>query len=124
MAARGEEVRYARSHFETHVDAITCARPRHDDPIGGGSHGEIAHIHASDGSMHMILSPSDTVVAIDAGWAQFHGLAGRDYGLPVTYVMVYAARDAAELAIVDRLLQASIAYMLGRRGEERSAQAA
>ncbi len=124
VAAHGEDVRYALSHFEKHVDAITCARPRSDDPVGGSSHGEIAHIHGSDGSMHMILSPSDTVVAIDAGWAQFHGLAGRGYGLPMTYVMVYAARDDAELAVIDRLLQASIAYMLGTRQAEGPARGA
>ena len=124
VAARGADVRYALSHFETHVDAITCARPRSDDPIGGGSHGEIAHIHGSDGSMHMILSPSDAVVAIEAGWAQFHGLAGRDFGLPLTYLMVYAARDDAELAVIDRLLRAAIAYMLGTRPAERPARAA
>ena len=118
VAAHGGDVRYALSHFERHVRAITCARLRSDDPVGGSSHGEIAHVHDSDGSMHMILSPSDAVVAIEAGWAQLHGLAGRAYGLPRTYVMVYAGRDDAELAVIDRLLRASIAYMLGTREAE------
>ena len=106
-----DRVHYVLSHFEKHIKAITIRDPNHIDPVGGSSHGEIAHIHDADGSMHMILSPSDTIVAIQTGWAQFHGLSGRDHGLPLTYVMVYGPRTDEEVEVVRQLLRASVAFM-------------
>ena len=103
-----DRVHYALSHFEKRNLAITLANPA--GTVGGLSHGEIAHIHPSDNSMHMILSPSDAVPAIEMGWAQRHGLAGIAVGLPVTYVMVYAPRSHDDLKVVEELLDAAIAY--------------
>ena len=111
VAANADDVHYRLSHFEKHIQAVTLRDPNRVDPVGGSSRGEIAHIHDADGSMHMILSPTDTVTAIEAGWAQFHGLAGLDHGLPLTYVMVYGPRTEEGIAVVARLLEASIAYM-------------
>ena len=105
-------VEYALSHFERHTMAVTCLL-RGDDPISGASQGEIAHIHNSDGSMHMILSPGDAVAAVEAGWAELHGLAGRAVGLPPTYMMVYAPQSEQDVLIASRLLAASIACMIG-----------
>lgn len=118
--ANAGKVHYKLSHFEKHVQAITVRDPNHVDPVGGSSRGEIAHIHDADGSMHMILSPTDTVTAIEAGWAQFHGLSGRDLGLPLTYVMVYGLRTEEGVAVVARLLDAAIAYMCVTRGEAKA----
>ena len=111
VADHAGTVHYALSHFEKHVNAVTCRDPDQVDPVGGASRGEIAHIHDSDGSMHMILSPSDAIAAIEAGWAQFHGLSGRGFGLPTTYVMVYGPRTEGEVAVVARLLASALAYM-------------
>ena len=110
VEANGDAVLYALSYFEKHMDAIT-SRNNASDPIGFASHGEIAHIHAIDGSMHMILSPSDAVCAIENGWAELHGLAGRSMGLPANYLMVYAPQTEADIRVVERLLAAAIAYM-------------
>ena len=41
------------------------------------THAEIGHMHPTDGSMHMILSPSDAKVVIESGWGELHGLAGQ-----------------------------------------------
>ncbi len=111
VADNSAMVRYMRSHFEQLIQAITCCLVDHVDPVQGSSNGEIAHIHPVDGSMHLVLSPSDAIVAIQAGWAQFHGLAGRDHGLPQTYVMVYGPQSEFELEVIGRLLNASIQYM-------------
>ena len=105
-------VGYALSHFEKHTQAITSLS-NGGDPIADTSHGEIAHIHNSDGSMHMILSPADAVVAVEAGWAELHGLAGRAVGLPATYLMIYAPQSGQDVVIVSRLLAAAIAYRTG-----------
>jgi hypothetical protein len=101
------EVRYALSHFEKRHPAITLISA--EGVVGAVSHGEIAHIHPSDNSMHMVLSPSDAVAAVEMGWAERHGLAGVAVGLPPTYVMVYSPRNQEDLTVVEQLLEAAIA---------------
>ncbi|KAJ6577157.1 hypothetical protein B0H19DRAFT_931964 [Mycena capillaripes] len=78
---------------------------------------EIAHIHHIDHSLHVILSPADCKTAIDLGWAQRHPLSGvsRFLPLPNSYLLVYAPRDEEELAVVERILVASMGYMTGSR---------
>ncbi len=101
------DVHYALSHFEKRHPAVT---------LRGQPTREIAHIHPSDSSMHMILSPADAVAAIRSGWGQRHGLAGIALGLPLTYVMIYAPRNDDELTVVSGLLEAAIAY--ARQGSQ------
>ena len=103
-----EEVEYALSHFEKRHPAITLRNTT--GRMGALAYGEIAHIHPSDYSMHMILHASDAAAAIDKGWAQRHGLAGLAVGLPETYVMVYAPRDRNDLLVIAELLEAAIAF--------------
>ena len=105
---------YVLSHFEKNNRAVTLRREfcRHADAHAG--HGEIGHIHPSDGSMHMILSPSDAICVVERGWGELHGCAGRALGLPATYTLVYAPRDPTELAIVRSLLDAATCYIAAR----------
>jgi hypothetical protein len=109
-----EHVKYALSHFEKRHHAITLRSSV--GTVGARSHGEIAHIHPSDNSMHMILGPGDAVAAIEMGWGQRHGLAGIAVGLPVTYVMVYAPRNGHDLAVVAELLEAAILHAMQQDG--------
>ncbi len=104
------QVEYATSHYEKRSSAITLKDAT--NRVGGLSHGEIAHIHPTDSSMHMILSARDAIAAIEMGWAQRHGLAGIAVGLPATYVMVYAPRHKDDLKVIEELLNAAIAYAL------------
>ncbi len=103
------QVEYALSHWEKRHPAI---RRRATCDLGAPSFGEIAHIHPSDHSMHMILSPRDAIAAIEAGWGERHGLAGVALDLPVNYVMVYAPRGEDDLAVIKQLLEAAIQYAL------------
>ena len=75
--------------------------------------GEIAHIHPSDGSMHMTLSPSDAKTVIEAGWGELHPLAGLNEGLPATYIMIYSPRSTEENAVIERILKAAVEYAAG-----------
>ena len=102
---------WKESHYELHHQAITLTSSVLSDPLQGGSYGEVAHVHVRDGSMHMVLSPSDAASTILREWGELHGLAGKVLELPQTYVLVYAPRDRSDLASVEMILRASIAYM-------------
>lgn len=108
-------VHIQKSYFEKHNDAVFL----NDSAQGNQSvvlttHGEVGHMHPSDGSMHFSLSPSDTKEVIEKGWGELHGLAGQVYksndALPATYMMVYSPRTEQELAVVKQILQAAIRY--------------
>ena len=108
VAEHAERVEYALSHYEKRHPALTLRSSA--GRMGCLAHGEIAHIHPSDHSMHMILRAADAAAVIDLGWGQRHGLAGLAAGLPATYVMVYAPRDQADLQVIAELLEAALAY--------------
>jgi hypothetical protein len=103
-----------QSYFEKHNDAAFTVPdlPVHAD--GEVSGGEIGHIHA-DGSLHVVLAPEDAAAAIGQGWGQLHPAGGLVAGLPATYVLVYAPRSAAEVAVVEQLLDAAAGHMSGSR---------
>ena len=120
VRANASTVEYALSFFEKQTLAITCRAPLGGDlarlPMDG-ARAEIAHVHALDGSMHMVLSPRDAVSAVRLGWAELHGLAGRAMKLPPTYAMVYAPQSSAEIPVIRKLLRAAIAYRTGVAGQ-------
>jgi 2,4-didehydro-3-deoxy-L-rhamnonate hydrolase len=74
------------------------------------SHAEIGHIHHFDGSMHLILSPSDTKEVIQKGWGELHGLAAAGTRAAKTYMMIYSPRDEKEVAITKQILEAAVKY--------------
>ncbi len=65
VSADAERLTFAPSWFEKRNRAVTARACGCAD--AHASHGEIAHIHPADGSMHMILGPSDCRAAIEAG---------------------------------------------------------
>jgi hypothetical protein len=105
---------YALSHFEKNNRAVTLRRELCFHADAHAARGEIGHIHPTDGSMHMILSPSDASCVIERGWGELHGCAGRALDLPATYTLVYAPRDPTELAIVRSILDAAKNYIAGQ----------
>lgn len=104
---RSETVHYQLSSYEKRNQAVFLKQPETGSPAAAQSHGEIAHVHPSDGSMHMTFSPSDAKTVIEAGWGECHPLAGK-LGLPDTYLLVYPPRDDQELALTARLLDATV----------------
>lgn len=109
------QLSYKRSFFERHNNALFVK-----DSIKGNptlmpiTRAEIGHVHPTDGSMHMILSPSDAIVVIGSGWGELHGLAGQVFApgrqLAPGYMMIYAPRTKKELEVVTRILEAAIQY--------------
>ena len=104
------QLRYKLSFYEKHNLAVVLK-----DSVAGNptvmpyTHAEVGHIHPTDGSMHIILSPSDAKEVITKGWGEFHGLAGQN-GLIKTYTMIYSPRDEQELAITRQILEAGVKY--------------
>jgi hypothetical protein len=61
---------------------------------------EFAHLHpVPDSSLHIALAEADARQAVDAGWTEFHPLAGSPE-LPEAIVLVYAPRDENEVDTV------------------------
>ncbi|KAF8579990.1 hypothetical protein K439DRAFT_1637465 [Ramaria rubella] len=73
---------------------------------------EIVHAHNTDGSLHVSLSPADAAEIIRKGWGVRHRLAGK-IGVPSTYLMVYAPRDAEEVTVVKKIIAATVEYSTG-----------
>ncbi|KAA6411083.1 MAG: hypothetical protein FRX48_05394 [Lasallia pustulata] len=79
-AAHPTRLRTGVSCFEKNGLALNFAPtpptpPQQLNPTCGSS-GEVCHIHASDGSMHLTLHPADAALVIERGWGQRHPLSG------------------------------------------------
>ncbi|RGE20042.1 luciferase family protein [Leucobacter sp. wl10] len=108
--AAHDAVRYAQSHFERHTPAITAKRVSFDHVDALKAHGEIGHIHPSDCSMHLVLHPQDAAEALETGWGESHFLSDGPL-LPAAYFMVYPPQRPEDLAVIEQLLRAAIAYV-------------
>ncbi|KAF1851656.1 uncharacterized protein K460DRAFT_401671 [Cucurbitaria berberidis CBS 394.84] len=108
-------VEIKQSLYERRHSALFVSKKREWHPVAQETRGEITHVHAGlDGSIHVTLHPKDCKKVIEAAWGQRHGLAGVGYvHLPITYLVVYAPRDEAEVQIVLTIVRASIAFMAG-----------
>jgi len=104
---------YRTSQFERRNEAVSLREPDKGN-AATNARGEIAHIHPSDGSMHMTLSPSDAKKVIEAGWGELHALAGQNGRLPATYMMIYSPRNREEIAVAAQILEAAVTYAAGR----------
>jgi hypothetical protein len=105
----------ATSRWEKHGPALFVSTPVPGSYVTK-CRNEIVHMHEVDGSMHVVLTPQDAKLVIERGWGERMGLAGR-LMLPSTYVIIYAPRDESELAVVKKVLGASLGFLLGEEGK-------
>jgi phospholipase/carboxylesterase len=74
---------------------------------------EFCHLHAAPpGGVHLTLPEPLRRAAVASGWAEQHPAVSGGI-LPATVVMVYAPRDAQELGVVLRLVEASRLFAEG-----------
>ncbi len=74
---------------------------------------EFAHVHPPyDGSMHLMLPPAAVEELLEKGWGEPHPLVRRGQ-IPPSAVMVYAPRDAAEVATVLQVIVAAYRFACG-----------
>jgi len=104
-----------KSYFEKHNDAFFVADTNAcNQALLLNSRGEIGHLHPSDGSMHFILSPSDTKEVIEKAWGELHGLAGQAINekdtLAYTLTMIYSPQTDGDLQVLKRIAEAAIKF--------------
>jgi hypothetical protein len=106
-------VTYRKSFFEKHGDALTVVDTSGSPSEIVDAQGEFAHIHAADGSMHVILSPTDAAVVLEHEWGERHPLAGAWPAMPVNYILLYSPRSIDEAEVVGVIVTAARHYALG-----------
>lgn len=72
--------------------------------------GEFAHVHP-EATMHVTLSLVDAEEVVRKGWGERHPLSGVRGFWPITYVMIYAPRDDAELEVCKGIVDASVRFV-------------
>lgn len=129
-ASENPDLVMQQSFFEGHLCALRKRFPAYVEPAGTPRSvnewgGEICHVHKPDGgSAHIILHPGDAQEVIQAGYGERHPLAccaehwiwrfyhhairGTRLPLPFNFVLLYAPRDADEMAIFERIVDAAI----------------
>jgi hypothetical protein len=116
-------VEIRQSLFERQHTALFVSKARQWHSIATQTRGEISHVHSGlDGSIHVVLHPRDCKAVMDAGWGQRHALDGVELmekaigaWLPVTYLLIYAPRDEAEIEVAMDIVKAGIGFMAGTR---------
>ena len=112
------------SLFEgTGAKALRFAEPALCDcrSVVAGRKGEFAHIHNMDGSWHVLLAPADAQEVVAKGFGEMWPAATEGWA-PIGYVLVYAPRDEAELAVLRKVLGACWDFSSsgGKAGKEKS----
>lgn len=118
IAAAGERrLHVATSKFERRGPAVFVTEPDHNTPWLKDARGEAGHVHASDGSLHLVLPPADARIVIERGWGERHPLCGAPIvGLPNTYLLIYAPRDEQERDIIRYLFKRAAGEHAERTG--------
>ncbi|KAF2496361.1 hypothetical protein BU16DRAFT_375546 [Lophium mytilinum] len=99
------------SCFEKHSAGLFAVTP-----ITRTCGGEVCHAHPSDGSLHMTLHPADAKVVIENGWGERHPLAKGGWMrrfVPKEFIMIYAPREEAEVALVMEIVCAAAWWVSG-----------
>ena len=70
---------------------------------------EVAHIHGSDMSSHLLLSLPDAKEVIARGWGERHRLSGSAL-VPLGYTMLYSPRKVEEVGVLTAIFEGGIEY--------------
>lgn len=98
------------SRFERRGDALFVRDPTTAAPWIAHARGEVAHVHGTQGSLHVVAAPADVPEIITRGWGERHPLAGRPIiGLPDSYLFLYAPRDDIDGEQLERIIDRVVA---------------
>ncbi|MCW0215605.1 MAG: DUF5519 family protein [Pseudonocardia sp.] len=90
------------------LELRTSRWEKHHEALWRAGGDEIAHVHPSDGSLHVVLGAVDARLVVKRRWGEYHPLAGVMLGLPATYTLLYPPRTSAEVAVLRTILAAAI----------------
>ncbi|KAJ4344339.1 hypothetical protein N0V95_006130 [Ascochyta clinopodiicola] len=71
---------------------------------------EVAHVHPSENSLHVYVSPKDAKTVVSRGWGQRFPVT---WLAPPSWIMVYAPRNEMELEVVKEIVRAAICHAVG-----------
>ncbi|KZM28147.1 uncharacterized protein EKO05_0005834 [Ascochyta rabiei] len=71
---------------------------------------EVAHVHPSENSLHVYVSPKDAKTVVSRGWGQRFPVT---WLAPPSWIMVYAPRNEMELEVVKEIVRAAVCYAVG-----------
>jgi len=71
---------------------------------------EMAHVHLSENSLHVYLSPRDAREVVLAEWGERFPVS---WIAPPSWIMVYAPRNESEVDVVERIVRAAIGWNTG-----------
>ncbi|KAF2110638.1 hypothetical protein BDV96DRAFT_603722 [Lophiotrema nucula] len=72
---------------------------------------EVAHVHPSENSLHVYLSPKDARTVVESGWGEKFTVP---WIAPPSWVMVYAPRDEEEVEVVRGIVRAAVCFAVGK----------
>jgi hypothetical protein len=72
---------------------------------------EVAHVHPTENSLHVYLSPRDARRVIEAGWGQRFPV---EWLAPPSWILVYAPRDEKEVELVKEIVRAAVCFAVGK----------
>ncbi|KAK5112160.1 hypothetical protein LTR62_004503 [Meristemomyces frigidus] len=112
LAAENETVEIRNSSNQRHSHALYLGKQRSPPTLASMSEREIAHVHLSDLSAHVMLSLADAKEVVAKGWGLRHGLSGT--WLPLGWTMLFVPRTVDEVEVVVGIMEAGIRYMYMR----------
>lgn len=72
---------------------------------------EVAHVHPSENSLHVYVSPQDAKLVMKRGWGQRFPVT---WLAPPSWIMVYAPRNEEEVEVVKEIVRAAICFAIGK----------
>jgi hypothetical protein len=77
---------------------------------------ELAHVHPSENSLHVYVSPRDAKLVMKRGWGQRFPVT---WLAPPSWMMVYAPRTEEEVEVVREIVRAAVCFAVGENLEAR-----
>lgn len=71
---------------------------------------EVAHVHPSENSLHVYVSPQDAKLVMKRGWGQRFPVT---WLAPPSWIMVYAPRTEEEVEVVREIVRAAVCFAVG-----------
>jgi len=72
---------------------------------------EVAHVHPSENSLHVYVSPQDAKLVMKRGWGQRFPVS---WLAPPSWIMVYAPRTEEEVEVVREIVRAAVCFAVGK----------